>query len=1069
MTKKRFSLYPFNLIFFMVISLFACRGVFAANEWPAFKNGLNRSSVNPASTLSTPFALKWSTNPVGTANAVAYSSPVMLNGNTYIGSIEGSILAFKGNVTTQPNAPLWTYKTDGSIYGSPAAATIGGQDYVFVGSTDGNLFGLNATTGALVFKQNLGGAIFSSPIIVFESTTNTTLVLSSTHAGYLYAFNVSTPSAGVLLWSKDLGNDYLFASPAYDSTDDLVFEPSYSGTLYALHVALSQAGQIAWQATVGPTRSTPAVTASYVYNLNANGILSCFVKNSGTLKATVDLGSTTASSPAAYRVSGATADTIITGDDSGKVRAWSLPDSGSNFSLLWQSQEPKPIYSSPAVSSPDINNPSLGGVVYVGCDDGNLYGLNLATGAAVTTIAFGKTVQISPAVAEGNLLVSSGTGIFQDYAPLTPTPTPTMTGTLTITTTPTITGTVTETPSITITGTVTTTPTVTGSITTTPSITGTQSISQTETVTNTPSGTITPVVTSTSTPTGSITPTVTNTPSGTLTTAATFTFTSTGSTTPTASFTSTGTLTPIVTDTFTATLTDTDTPTGTITPSITPTNTVTDTFTWTPTGSFTDTFTPTVTGTPATATPTSSSSPNCCCYQTVSVGVSHLFYQTAYFPMAADSAGNVYIAVNSTATSNSGSFPYNEIEKFDPCGNLLGTWTGPGGSRGTFTAIARIALSPDGQTVYVDDTTSAGTGIDTFNTTGVYQSTVSGSATIDAGGGLAVDGSGDIYTGSLNNGTVAEYTAAGSFVKYLYNSTIAGTGYQGSVQAIAVDGSGNLFVGDFNVIHKIDIATATQVWAKGGNFTGNACIPVVTMNDIFALGTDSSGNVYELDQNGTTGYSNFTNKLDTNGNLLCTYQIQDSNPSSIVSLLGMAVQPDGVVEAADPGDHQLVEFIPCGTTLPSCASTPTATGTPLTSTPTATPSGTIALSKVWKAFAAGEATSTPTPSPTLSPTATENPLLKSVVAAPNISRDGEPINFLVNLKNPATIHVYIFSIAGEEIYSTTDQGNTGENRIHWNVTNTQGSKLSSGLYLYVIDIADGSNDQIYRGKMAIIN
>lgn len=667
-------------LFAIILFLNTMGTCFSADEWSMFKSDAGRSSVNPSSVLSVPFALKWSTNSIGPSNAVAYSSPAMLNGNTYIGSIEGSILAFKGNISSQTNTFIWVYKTDGSIYGSPAVATIGGQDYVFVGSTDGNLYGLNATTGALVFKRNLGGAIFSSPVVVFESSTNTTLVLCATHAGYLYAFNVSDPLTGVFAWSKDLGNDYLFASPAYDSSDDLVFQPSYSGTLYSLHVSGVQAGQIAWQATVGPTRSTPAVTASYVYNLNSAGTLSCFTKNTGALKAAVDLTATTASSPAAYRPSGATADTIITGDDSGKVRAWSMPDSGSRFSLLWQNQEPKAIYSSPAVASADINNPSLGGVVYLGCDDGNLYGLNLSTGGAVTAVALGKTVQISPAVAEGSLLVSSGSSIFLDYAPFTFTPTSTVTGTITTTTTPTMTGTITGTPSISVTG------TPSGTMTTTPTE------SNTVIASNTPSGTLTPVVTDTSTPTGSTTSTVSNTPTGTLTIIFTGTFTST----PMASTTPTASMTPVVTltDTPTGSLTPSSTPSG----SITPINTTTDTLTWTPTGSSTYTFTPTVTGALMTLTPTPtvtpSSSPDCCCYQTVSASVQHLFFQTAYFPMAADASGNVYVAVNGTATSNSGSLPYNEIEKFDPCGNLLATLSGPGGSRGAFASVGSMALSP---------------------------------------------------------------------------------------------------------------------------------------------------------------------------------------------------------------------------------------------------------------------------------------------------------------------------------------------------------------------------------------
>ncbi len=75
----------------------------------------------------------------------------------------------------------------------------------------------------------------------------------------------------------------------------------------------------------------------------------------------------------------------------------------------------------------------------------------------------------------------------------------------------------------------------------------------------------------------------------------------------------------------------------------------------------------------------------------------------------------------------------------------------------------------------------------------------------------------------------------------------------------------------------------------------------------------------------------------------------------------------------------------------------------------------------------------------------------------------------VFVSNPSAVHLHIFSIVGAEIYSTTILGTAGENRINWQTTNSQGSKVGSGLYIYVVDIADGSNDQIYHGKVVVIN
>ena len=393
----------------------------AADEWTMFKSDIAHSSVAYSDSLATPFVLKWtdSVTPLGSTNAVAYSSPVVLNGKTYIGCIDGNLYAFNAS----SGALIWKNKTDGYIYGSPAVATIGGQDYVFVGSTDGNLYGFNSSTQALVCKQALGGPIFTSPIIINESSV--TLLVCASHSGTLAAFNINNPSSTTTSWSDNLSSNYFFASPAYDSfnpANDLIYEPSYDGNLYAVHASGSQAGQVAWSANVGPTRSTPAVSPSFVYNLSNNGTLSCFLKTQPTLKASISIGGPAAASPSVYNIGG-NIDVIMTAGLNGTVQQWSLPSSTPAFSSVWSKNLPNAIYSSPAICNP--LTPTA--MILVGCNDKNLYALNFSTGAILSTTSMGKSVQVSPAVAEGNLFISSGAGNFQAYAVPTATPSPTPT------------------------------------------------------------------------------------------------------------------------------------------------------------------------------------------------------------------------------------------------------------------------------------------------------------------------------------------------------------------------------------------------------------------------------------------------------------------------------------------------------------------------------------------------------------------------------------------------------------------------------------------------------------------
>jgi hypothetical protein len=99
--------------------------------------------------------------------------------------------------------------------------------------------------------------------------------------------------------------------------------------------------------------------------------------------------------------------------------------------------------------------------------------------------------------------------------------------------------------------------------------------------------------------------------------------------------------------------------------------------------------------------------------------------------------------------------------------------------------------------------------------------------------------------------------------------------------------------------------------------------------------------------------------------------------------------------------------------------------------------------------------------------AVNNRSAQSVVAAPNISRDGQPVNFLVNLDKPALVKISIFNLAGEEVYQTSAQGNTGTNRLVWQVQNQAARMVSSGLYIYVLQLDEGANVETHEGKILV--
>jgi hypothetical protein len=108
---------------------------------------------------------------------------------------------------------------------------------------------------------------------------------------------------------------------------------------------------------------------------------------------------------------------------------------------------------------------------------------------------------------------------------------------------------------------------------------------------------------------------------------------------------------------------------------------------------------------------------------------------------------------------------------------------------------------------------------------------------------------------------------------------------------------------------------------------------------------------------------------------------------------------------------------------------------------------------------------------TFTPTYTPVPtgLLASAVAVPNVSRNGEPIQFKVELNKPSKISLAIYTLLGEPVYFAQVEGGQGSNTLVWDARNNAGRAVASGLYLYVIQTNDGQTQETRKGKVAVIH
>jgi hypothetical protein len=110
----------------------------------------------------------------------------------------------------------------------------------------------------------------------------------------------------------------------------------------------------------------------------------------------------------------------------------------------------------------------------------------------------------------------------------------------------------------------------------------------------------------------------------------------------------------------------------------------------------------------------------------------------------------------------------------------------------------------------------------------------------------------------------------------------------------------------------------------------------------------------------------------------------------------------------------------------------------------------------------------PTFTPTISPT-TYTRVMQSVMAAPNISENGQPIHFNVFLSKDAKLNLIIFTITGEQVYQAGIEGYQGLNPMVWGLKNNLGQSVGSGLYIYFLKTEDETGVTTKLGKVVILH
>lgn len=181
------------------------------------------------------------------------SSPALANGLVYFGSSDGNVYALDAITGNQ----RWHFKTGDVVHASPAVA----HGTVYVGSWDSYFYALDAQTGSLRwrFKTGEDPAIHNQVGIQSSAAVAGGVVYFGCRDSHLYALDEHT---GLLRWSFRTGSSWVIASPAVRD-GKVYFATSDSGLFYALD---APSGKVVFRLDFRhwPMFSSPAVTDGLV-------------------------------------------------------------------------------------------------------------------------------------------------------------------------------------------------------------------------------------------------------------------------------------------------------------------------------------------------------------------------------------------------------------------------------------------------------------------------------------------------------------------------------------------------------------------------------------------------------------------------------------------------------------------------------------------------------------------------------------------------------------------------------------------------------------------------------------
>jgi outer membrane protein assembly factor BamB len=195
-------------------------------------------------------------------------SPVVVDNTVYVGTSDGNLYA----IDAVYGEKKWQFNTGGKIWTSPVVF----NGVVYVSNYQKKLFALSGTDGSQIWSIELTANIASSPAVSTDS------IFVGTFDNHLYAIDRAT---GKERWNFNGGN-WFWSTPVYKG--DIVYAGCLDHKIYAINV---ETGKEVWRfAADGPIASTPTLTDKYLVIASERGAIYVLDPVSGSLVRSVDLG-----------------------------------------------------------------------------------------------------------------------------------------------------------------------------------------------------------------------------------------------------------------------------------------------------------------------------------------------------------------------------------------------------------------------------------------------------------------------------------------------------------------------------------------------------------------------------------------------------------------------------------------------------------------------------------------------------------------------------------------------------------------------------------------------------------